>query len=217
MKRISILIFFAILSASCATGPTGSQRATAQNTKPEGGYLVVQRDFIVCELEAFITLTAARSAITFNASKESLLSAKKTGEFQIGMINELFERVETEDFKNYPKFAAEKFYQCTERKALPITKRMDAASLCLARQDIGFYLLALKRKGRTQAESSDMVKKMYEKNPEGLFPDKLIDATANMVFQSTNTDEDYFRLRKLSFETCLFPEEWKAWWNSQER
>jgi len=206
--RTLLLLPVGALVAACAT-----TQPKPPETPPPTEYLVRKPAFSACELDAFISLGAARNAVLFHDTRESLLAVKGNSAFQIGMINELFDRMRDQGLRDYPMFAAEKFYQCAERKTLPVTKNMNGAAICFARQDIVFFLNARKTQGRSQAEATAMVKKMFLGAPAGTYPEALIEQTAPMVYRASS-DEDFYEVRRLAFETCLFPEDWKAWWNS---
>ncbi|VVE19845.1 hypothetical protein PFI31113_03049 [Pandoraea fibrosis] len=78
-----------------------------------------------------------------------------------------------------------------------------------------FYLNERKKQGRSPNEATLMVSKMYRENTEEVLPQRLIDMAASMVYKA-KTDEDMYALRRFHFESCLFPDQWKAWWNAQQ-
>ncbi|MES9991591.1 MAG: hypothetical protein ABW098_06520 [Candidatus Thiodiazotropha sp.] len=215
MKRFLMSLFITALSVGC-TSNQPKPTASDDIAKPvPHEYLVRKPSFTNCELEALITHTAGRQAIVFKATQESLLATKNARAFQKDMINELFARINDNGFRDYPMFAAEKFYQCIEREGVSIKKNLGGAAVCLARQDIPFYLYAKKQSGSTLEETTAFVKKLYENSSKEIYPETLIEQTAKMVYRAKNTN-DFYNIRRLSFETCLFPKEWKAWWESQQ-
>jgi hypothetical protein len=213
MKLYSVAFFALFLCAACASNQQMSTDSSVTSVRTEE-YLVRQPKFTHCELEAFISLNAARNAIVFGQTQESLLATKGNGAFQVAMVNELFRRMKVQGFRDYPRFAAEKFYQCVEREQLAVVKDLNSASICMARQDIPFYLYAKRADGRSQVEATDAVRKMYAESPKGIYPVALIDQTAPMVYR-INGDDGFYELRRFSFETCLFPTDWKAWWDAR--
>lgn len=214
MKLSSTLLMFIILCAGCVTNQSRATDVPVPAPAATQDNLVRQPSFTNCELQAFISLSAGRNAISFGATQTALLAARGNGAFQVSMINELFARMSDGGFRDYPMFAAEKFYQCTDREGIPVAKNLNGAAVCLARQDISFYLYARKLDGRTQAEATAIVKRMFANSSQDIYPEALIDQTALMVYRADN-DNDFYEIRRFSFETCLFPDEWKAWWNSQ--
>ena len=49
-----------------------------------------------------------------------------------------------------------------------------------------------------------------------VYPAALIDRLVPMVYRVATPDDDH-ELRQLVFETCLFPEEWQAWYQATQR
>ncbi|WP_394825663.1 hypothetical protein [Pendulispora albinea] len=169
--------------------------------------------FEVCEREAFMSLLAARNALLFHSSRESLPGANSDDLFIIPMINESYGKMKNEDLSNHGVFAAEKFYQCADREKLSVSKDPDGAAVCLGRHDILFFLDAGRREGQTQEQAKARTKSILKRDLTSTYPSALIDELTPMVYRTNSADENY-ALRRFVFETCLFPTEWKAWWNS---
>ncbi len=164
-----------------------------------------------CEGEAFLSLIIARNGMHLNNTRQSLLEVKSNGAFQIETINELFDEIDKTGSKEHGQFAAKKFYQCTKREGLPIKENLDGAKVCLARQDVVFYVNDFHRSGDPQPEALAKIKRYVEKSSKAVYPDDLIDLLVPMVYRVT-TDEDEYELRRLVFRTCLLPNEWNAWY-----
>ncbi|ODP34763.1 hypothetical protein A9762_13080 [Pandoraea sp. ISTKB] len=213
-----IVMTLVLLCAACAH--RGTQPSLAYSPlhfrmpKPEDN-LIRKPGFRICESEAFVALGYGRQVIVFKDTKASLLAGPDVGALQIVLIDDLFKRVQSEGFSDYPRFAAEKFYECTDREKVLVEKNLTNASICLFRQDVLFYLNAKKKQGLSQNEAMLMVSKMYRENTEEVLPQRLIDMAAPMVYKA-KTDEDMYALRRFHFESCLFPDQWKAWWNAQQ-
>lgn len=218
MKRLMVLMTLVLLCTACAH--RGAQPSLAYSPlsfrmpKPEDN-LIRKPGFSTCELEAFVALGYGRQVIVFKSTKASLLAGPGVGAFQIALIDDLFKRMQSEEFSDYPRFAAEKFYECTDREKVLVEKNLTNASICLFRQDVLFYLNERKKQGRSLNEATLMVSKMYRENTEEVLPQRLIDMAASMVYKA-KTDEDMYALRRFHFESCLFPDQWKAWWNAQQ-
>ncbi|QHE90406.1 hypothetical protein PI93_000190 [Pandoraea fibrosis] len=218
MKRLMVLMALVLLCTACV--PRGAQPSLAYSPlnfrmpKPEDN-LIRKPGFLTCESEAFVALGYGRQVIVFKSTQASLLAGPDVGALQIALIDELFKRMQSEGFSDYPRFAAEKFYACTEREKVPVEENLTNASICLFRQDVLFYLNERKKQGRSLNEATLMVSKMYRENTEEVLPQRLIDMAASMVYKA-KTDEDMYALRRFHFESCLFPDQWKAWWNAQQ-
>lgn len=178
-------------------------------------FLVRKPEFTTCEVEAFVAVGIARNAIVLKETQASMLAVKTNGPLQVAMINEVFERMKTQNLRDHGLFAAEKFYQCTQRQKLPVSRNLNGASVCLARQDILFYLNASRLKGQTEADAVFRVKGQFEKSSQAIYPDSLIDQLAPMAYRAIS-DNGAFELRRFAFETCLFPKDWTAWYNSMQ-
>lgn len=210
-SRCALVVLATVLSAcQTARAPSSAASESGKREAAPADFLVRRSTFTGCELEAFISLTAARSALMFHATKDSLLAARSTGPWQRAMIADLFAQIEGGGLKNHPYFAAEKFYQCAEREELAVRKNVGGAAVCLARLDIVFYLDSDRRKGRTREEALARFRRSFANVPESVFPAALVEQLAPMAFR-ISADDDEYELRRLVFETCLFPGEWKAW------
>ncbi|MCE4060545.1 hypothetical protein LXM60_10060 [Pandoraea sputorum] len=209
---------FVLLCTACAQ--RGAQPSLAYSPlhfrmpTPEDN-LLRKPAFSTCEMEAFLALGYGRQAIVFKSTKASLLAGPGVGTVQIALIDDLFKRMESEGLSDYPRFAAEKFYECTDREKVLVSKNLTNASICLFRQDVLFYLDAKKRDGRSLNEAMLTVSTMYRENTEEVLPQRLIDMAASMVYKA-KTDKDMSELRRFYFESCLFPDQWKAWWNTRQ-
>jgi hypothetical protein len=204
---------------TAASGPPAASTASSTVAPTAGSvpdFLVRRSTFTGCELEGFVSLTAARNALVFGAKKESLLGARGNGPWQRAMIDDLFARMKVHGLRSHGSFAAEKFYQCADRQRLALTKNAAGAAACLARLDIVFYMDADRRKGRTQGETLAHFKRNFAHVPKDVFPEALVEQLAPMVFRISSDDGEY-ELRRFVFETCLFPDEWKQWWESAGR
>jgi hypothetical protein len=214
MKTSWALLVPLVLCAACASPlPKSAPPAAGTGAGRSTGFLVRDPAFTLCELESFVALTTARNAIVFGQAETTLLATNGNDPAKAAMIGELFGRMREQGLRNYPQFGAEKFYQCTEREKLPVAKRMNAASVCMARQDIPFYLYANKTRGLSQADAVVATRKVLANQPKDVYPDALIDELAPMIYRSTSSD-GFFEIRRFMFESCLFPVEWKAWWEA---
>lgn len=166
--------------------------------------------FQKCELEAFTALIIARNGMYLGNTRESLLSLKSNDEFSIATINELYDEIAKTAGKDHGGFAARKFYQCAKREGLAVEGNVDGARVCLRRHDIEFYVYSDRLKGRPEEEALGRIKRYLGKEPL-VYPPALIDKIVPMVYRAT-TDDLEFQLRQLIFESCLFPDDWKAWY-----
>jgi hypothetical protein len=166
--------------------------------------------FRQCEWEGFTSLIIARNAMQLKDTRESLLAVKSNGPFVIATINELFDEMEKTGGRNHGVFAAKKFYQCAKRENLPIAEGPPNAWICLARQDILFYANTDRVKGRSPDESRRRLKAYLGDISETVYPPALVDRLVPMVYNAAD-DDDELELRRLVFESCLFPDDWKAW------
>ena len=178
--------------------------------------LIARPAFRACEGEAFIALLIARNAMHLNDTRESLLANSSTGELQAATINELFDDMARTGSKDHGGFAARKFYQCAKREGLGLTENMAGAAVCLARHDIVFFITIDRNKGVPQAEALARIKRFLGNSSNAVYPPALIDQLVPMIYRVASMDED-FLLRRLVFETCLFPDDWKAWYEATQR
>lgn len=209
------LLLLGVLAIGCAHAASAPAPAPAADPPPTSqpsmrDYLVRRTSFTMCELEGFIALSAARNAFALGVSKEAMLAGTKPPERR-AMLEELYARKESGALKNHASFAEERFYQCTDTRGLTLEKKRGAAT-CLARLDIIFYMDSYRAKGATQAQMLARFKRAFAKSPKDVYPDALVEKLAPMVYRAT-TDDDNYELRRFVFETCLFPDEWKAWWD----
>jgi hypothetical protein len=89
------------------------------------------------------------------------------------------------------------------------------ATVCLARHDIVFYVTADRLRGTPQAEAVPRIKSYLGKSSKAVYPEPLMEQLVPMVYRVASPDDDY-QLRQIVFETCLFPEEWQAWYQATE-
>jgi hypothetical protein len=177
-------------------------------------FLVSRPAFRTCEREAFIALMIARNGMHFNDTRESLLANQSSGEPQIAMINELFDEIGRTGSKDHAGFAARQFYQCAKRERLALTENFAGATVCLARHDIVFFITIDRNKGVPQTESLARIRSLLGNS--AVYPVALVEQLVPMTYRLTSADED-FMLRRLIFESCLFPDDWKAWYEATQR
>ncbi len=206
-SRVAALAFAAL--AACRTAPP-RPAAPAAAAPPAQDFLVRRSAFTGCELEGFMALTAARNALVFHATKESLVGDAAPASWRSQMVEDLFARKDRLD--NHASFAAEKFYACADREQLGLAKN-PGAWVCLARVDIVFFLDTDRRKGRPREEAVARFEKTFAAVPKEVYPDELVEKLAPMVYR-ISSDEDEYDLRRFVFETCLFPDDWKRWWDA---
>jgi hypothetical protein len=204
------LAALALVLAACQTTGSASATPATEAPPPAPDFLVRRPAFTGCELEGFMSLTAARNAIVFADKKENLLGKAPTP-WRTAMVEELYAR-KADDKLTHAGFAAQKFYECADRERLGLARNA-GAWVCFARLDVVFYLDADRRKGRTRDEAVARFQRSFAKVPKAVFPDGLVDKIAPMVFRIT-TDEGEYELRRFVLETCLFPDDWKAWWDA---
>lgn len=173
-----------------------------------------QPAFRQCEAEAFLALVVARNAMHLDNSKETQLAVKSNGAFTIAAIEEVYADIARSGTRDHGGFAARKFYECVKREGLPLDEKPSAA-VCLARQDIVFFLNVDRQRGRTQAEAGARVKGMLSKTSQTVYPEALIDRLLPMVYR-VSSDDDEYELRQFVFETCLMPEDWTAWFKASQ-
>ena len=171
--------------------------------------------FQQCEGEAFIALIIARNGMHLKDTRESLLAIKSNGDFQIRTINQLFDEILATGSKDHGGFAARKFYECAKRERLEVKEDVSGATVCLARQDIVFYATAERGKGTPVAEAQAKVRRYFAASSKSVYPEPLIDQLVPMTYRVKSFDDDY-QLRQMVFETCLFPEDWKAWYQAAQ-
>jgi hypothetical protein len=202
MKRILVLLAAA---AACHTLPARA-----------ADLLMEKAAFQQCETEAFIALIIARNGMHLKDTRESLLAIKSNGDFQIRTINQLFDEMQATGSKDHGGFAARKFYECAGRERLGLKEDVPGATVCLARHDIVFYATGERVRGRPQAEALSRVREILGRSSSAVYPAALIDQIVPMVYRVATPDDDY-ELRQLVFETCLFPEDWQAWYQATQR
>ena len=132
------------------------------------------------------------------------------------MLEELYARKEDGTLRDYPSFAEEKFYQCTDAEGLALDKKLGGGTICLARLDIVYFLDGYRMQGVPPVQALARFKRTFASSPKDAYPDALVEQLVPMVYRAT-TSEDNYELRRFVFETCLFPEEWKVWSQSTRR
>jgi hypothetical protein len=171
--------------------------------------------FQQCEAEAFIALIIARNGMHLKDTRASLLAIKSNGDFQVRTINQLFDEIEATGSKDHGGFAARKFDECAKREGLEVKADPSGAAICLARHDIVFFATAERGKGTPEPEALARVRRLFAASPKSVYPDALVDQLVPMTYRVRNFDDDY-QLRQMVFETCLFPEDWKAWYQAAQ-
>ena len=78
-----------------------------------------------------------------------------------------------------------------------------------------FYATGERVRGRPQAEALSRVREILGKSSRAVYPVALIDQIVPMVYRVATPDDDH-ELRQLVFETCLFPEDWQAWYQATQ-
>ncbi len=148
-------------------------------------------------------------------SKLSMLDVKSTAEFQKATTSEVYEEISGTGSKDHVAFAAKKFFQCSKRAGLPIKEDWYAATFCLARQDILFYVAIDREQGRPESEADVRIRKRFSDSSKSIYSDAIIDRLVPLVYQVID-DEDEYKLRRYNFEMCYLPGEWRAWDNSKQ-
>ncbi len=175
--------------------------------------LMDRPEFQQCEAEAFTALVIARNAMHFKMSQQSQLDVKSNGDFSVATIKEVYAEMDRSGSQDHGGFAARKFYQCTKREGLDLVEDLKAAPVCLARQDIVFFVNADRARARPQDEAGGRIKNLLSRRPQAVYPEALIDKLVPMIYR-VQSDDDEYQLRQFVFETCLFPEDWNAWFKS---
>ena len=172
--------------------------------------LLEHKDFRECEAEAMTALSIARNTMHLQNSKQSMLDVKSNAEFQIATIKEVNEEIKRSGSKDHAGFAAKKFFECTKRAGLPIKEDLYAATFCLARQDILFYLSIDREKGLLEGEAGERIRQRFSKSSQSIYSEPIIERLVPIVYQVAD-DEDEYKLRRYVFETCYLPDDWRAW------
>lgn len=175
-----------------------------------------QPAFQQCEAEAFLALVVARNAMHLGNSKETQLAVRSNGEFAIATIEEVYSEMRRSGTRDHGSFAARKFYRCAQRSGLPLREDIAAAGVCLARQDIVFFVNVDRQRGRPPAEAGARAKDLMSKSSASVYPEALVDQLVPMVYRVASDDDEY-ELRQFVFETCLLPEAWKAWFEASQK
>jgi hypothetical protein len=169
--------------------------------------------FEQCELEGFVATDLGRQALLFGETREKLLEQNGLGELQRQAIEALHAGIRDKTVSHYAAFAADRFYACAERLKLPVARNTKAASVCFARTDIQFFAQRHKEKGLSAEQARANFRTVFKDTPKEIFPDSLVDELTNWEYQVERPAEQY-ELRRFILESCLFPEEWKRWYNS---
>lgn len=85
-----------------------------------------------------------------------------------------------------------------------------AATFCLARQDILFYLSIDREKGLLEDEAGERIRQRFSKSSQSVYSEAIIERLIPIVYQVAD-DEDEYKLRRYVFETCYLPDDWRAW------
>ncbi len=172
--------------------------------------LLERPDYRECEAETMTALSIARNAMHLKDSKRSMLNIKSIAEFQRATTSEVDEEIERTGSKDHVGFAAKKFFECAKRAKLPIKEDLNAATFCLARQDILFYLAIDRKQGLPQGEADARIRKRFSNSSKSIYSDAIIDRFVPLVYQVVD-DEDEYKLRRYMFEVCYLPDDWRVW------
>lgn len=179
-------------------------------------HLMDNEAFQECEAEAFLALVIARNAMHLGTSQAAQRAVPSNGEFALATIDEVYETLARTGSRDHGGFAATKFYACNSRGPLGLPENRNAAAVCLARQDLVFFLNAERVRGRAPTEAVARVKQLFGQSSPAVYPPALIDQLAPMVYRVQSGDDEY-ELRRFVFETCLFPREWQAWYEATQK
>lgn len=155
-------------------------------------------------------LSIAGSEMHLKNSKQSTLDVKSNAEFQKATIKEVEDEIKRSDSKDHAAFAARKFFECTRRAGLPIKEDLYAATFCLARQDILFYLRIDREQGLPEGEAGERIRRRFSNSARSVYSEGIIERLVPIVYMVTD-DEDEYRLDRYVFETCYLPDDWEAW------
>lgn len=136
--------------------------------------LLERKDFRECEGQAMTALSIARNTMHLKNSKQSTLDIKSNAEFQIATTKEVNEEINRSGSKDHAGFAARKFFECTKRAGLPIKVDLYAATFCLARQDILFYLSIDRELGLPEGEAGERIRQRFSKSSESVYSDAIM-------------------------------------------
>lgn len=199
--------------AGCASSPPAPKAPPATAAAPI--FLVRDPVFLLCEAEGLVAHDAARQALLFDQSQADMLTNAQGDASLTALINEIFRQAREEGLKEHAKFGAAQFYRCVEREGLTQVRNPNA-TICLARTDLVFFLNADRIRGKTPEEANQGLKKYLQNTSQAVYPPALVDQLTPMVYRIQNED-DHYDLRQFVFQTCLVPEDWKAWWNSTQQ
>lgn len=207
MRRILCTLSLVLCATARAAAPA----------LPDDAFLVRQPAFTDCELETFIALSSSRNAMAFGTPREKALAPTEPPLLAstVEIIESAYTRMRQENLRDYYQFTAEFFLQCLARKQLPVSRAADVTKACVARQDIVFLLSVYRSQGLTQPDATAKVQSTLTPRSATIFPPSLIALYADMVYRGTPGGDD-FELRRLTFETCLFQDEWQAWWKNEQ-
>lgn len=206
MRRILCTLSLVLCATARAAAPA----------LPGDAFLVRQPAFTECELETFIALNSSRNAMAFGTPREKALTPTETPLLAstVEIIESAYTRMRQENLRDYYRFTAEHFLQCAARRQLPVPAA-DVTKACVARQDIVFLLTVHRAAKLSQAEAVTKVQAELTPRSATVFPPALIASYGNMVYRGTPGGDD-FELRRLVFESCLFQDEWQAWWKNEQ-
>ena len=169
--------------------------------------------FQECELKAFVALTAARNVMHLNATKESLLTGENIGDYQRKMADDLFKYIEQSGSKDHGEFASNQLYDCAKSKELSLPTVEGLARTCLKRHDIIFFLGVQRQCVLSAQEAVIEVKSGLTSRSSATYPAELIELLGPAVY---GFPDDEFKLRKLVFESCFLPDDWRRLHNTKK-
>lgn len=215
--RTRMLAICSAVITSLAAWPSQAHAASGTPVLPDEAFLVRQPAFTDCELATFIALNSSRNAMAYNTPRDRALQPTEPPLMAstIEIIESVYTRMQQEKLRDYYQFTAEYFLQCLARKQLPVSRAPDVTKACVARQDIVFLLGVYRSQGLTQPDATAKVQSTLTPRSATVFPPSLIALYADMVYRGTPGGDD-FELRRLTFETCLFQDEWQAWWKNEQ-
>lgn len=168
--RVRALLGCAILLAALAQGANRPATAAQSPTAVD-----------VCALEGLVAYGTAREAIVARRKKTYWRWQPETSDFQYALLDALYDRIESQGFKDHPLFGAERLVACLHR-SMPGEVQPEPArfSPCFAQMDVVLHARQYKAGGGGLAGTKRYARN-YLKDP-AVYPQAMLDRLLPIAF-----------------------------------
>lgn len=153
-----------------------------------------------CSTEGFVAYGTARETLKKKWPKNYWTRHPYRSDYQMSFIDELYARIENENFKNHLIFGAEKFHGCMSTTNISLSHSYAQIANCFAKADVALYVQEYKAGGGGLAGTKKYARE-YLKDAD-IYPKKMLEEVIPIVFKASSSDQ-FLAIRDQVFRDCL--------------